>query len=74
MEAIPVALVGGLIGIGLGVVSSYAIGSLAQWQIRIQPTAIGMAFVSAAAVGVFFGLYPARKAAHLDPIEVMRYE
>ena len=73
MEAIPVALVGGLIGIGLGVVSSYAIGSLAQWQIRIQPTAIGMAFVSAA-VGVFFGLDPARKAARLDPIEAMRYE
>ena len=45
VEAIPVALVGGLIGIGLGVVSSYAIGYLAQWQIRIQPTAIGMAFV-----------------------------
>jgi putative ABC transport system permease protein len=74
VEAITVALVGGLIGVGLGVVSSCAIGYLAQWQIRIRPAAIGVAFVSAAAVGVFFGLYPARKAAHLDPIEAMRYE
>jgi putative ABC transport system permease protein len=74
VEAITVALVGGLIGVGLGVVSSYAIGYLAQWQIWIRPAAIGGAFVSAAAVGVFFGLYPARKAARLDPIEAMRYE
>ena len=74
VEAMTVSLVGGLIGVLLGVAGSYGIGYLAAWSIVIQPAAIALAFSFAAAVGIFFGFYPARKASRLDPVEAMRYE
>jgi putative ABC transport system permease protein len=74
VEAIVISLFGGLIGIGLGFGLSEALERFLQWPTSIPPNAIGMAFGFAAATGVFFGFYPARKAAGLDPIEALRYE
>jgi putative ABC transport system permease protein len=74
VEAVTLSLIGGLIGIAVGLATSYAISELAEWRVAISPEAIAMAFGFAAAVGVFFGFYPARKAARLDPIEALRYE
>jgi putative ABC transport system permease protein len=73
-EAIFVSLAGGLIGIGVGVVGSYAIGYMFQWSVLVSWSAVLPAFLFAAAVGVFFGYYPARKASRLKPIEALRYE
>jgi putative ABC transport system permease protein len=74
IEAVTLSLIGGILGIGIGVGGSSAISYLAEWRTRIDPQAIGMAFGFAAAIGIFFGFYPARKAARLDPIEALRYE
>src|SRR5688572_33357863 len=73
-EAITLSIVGGLTGVVLGVGASIAIGKAAGWPIVISPTSIALAFAVAGTVGVFFGFYPARKAARLDPIEALRYE
>ncbi|MFQ5947137.1 MAG: ABC transporter permease, partial [Anaerolineae bacterium] len=74
VEAVILSLTGGLIGIGFGLASSWAIAYLAAWRTLIQPEAILLAFGFAGAVGIFFGFYPARKASRLDPIEALRYE
>jgi len=74
VEAITLSLIGGAIGIALGVGGSHAISYFAEWRTLVAPEAIALAFGFAAAVGVFFGFYPARKAARLDPIEALRYE
>ncbi len=74
VEAITLSMIGGLVGIALGVVSSYVIGALANWTIAITPQSIALAAGFSAAVGVFFGFYPARKASRLSPIEALRYE
>ena len=74
VEAIVISLFGGLLGIGLGYLLSDVLERTLQWPTSIPPNAIGMAFGFAAATGVFFGFYPARKAAGLDPIEALRYE
>ena len=74
VEAIVISLFGGLLGIGLGFGLSAALEKFLQWPTSIPPNAIAMAFGFAAATGVFFGFYPARKAAGLDPIEALRYE
>jgi putative ABC transport system permease protein len=74
IEAVTVSLTGGVIGIVLGVVGAWAIGRFAGWLVPIQPRAIIPAFLFAAAVGVFFGFYPARKASRLNPIDALRYE
>jgi len=74
VEAVTLSLVGGVIGIGVGVLGSRTIAALAEWTTEVRPEAILLAFAFAAAVGVFFGYYPARKAARLDPIEALRYE
>ncbi len=74
IEAITLSLMGGLIGIALGVAGAQAIGYFAEWRTTVAPEAIALAFGFAAAVGVFFGFYPARLAARLDPIEAIRYE
>ena len=74
VEAVTLSLIGGVIGIVLGLGGSRAISQFAEWRTQVPPQAIAMAFGFAACVGVFFGFYPARKAARLDPIEALRYE
>jgi len=74
VEAVTLSLIGGLIGVGLGIAGSHAISYFAEWRTVIAPDAIVLAFGFAGAVGVFFGFYPARKAARLDPSEALRYE
>src|SRR5438128_7949498 len=72
--AILLQLLGGAIGIALGVVGARAIGDSFQWPTRVSSNAIALAFGCSAAVGVFFGYYPARQASRLDPIEALRFE
>ena len=74
VEAVTLALVGGICGVVLGVGGSYAIGHFAGWRTALNLNAIVLAVGFAAAVGVFFGFYPARKASRLLPIEALRYE
>jgi putative ABC transport system permease protein len=73
-EAIVLSVLGGLIGILVGVGVATLIERFMKWPIVVSPTAIVVAFAVAATVGIFFGFYPARKAARLDPIEALRYE
>jgi len=74
VEAVTLSLIGGTIGIALGLGGSEAISRLAAWRTLIPLDAVALAFGFAAAIGIFFGFYPARKAASLDPIEALRYE
>jgi len=74
VEAVTLSLLGGMIGIVTGLATSALISHFAQWSTQVSPLSILMAFVFSALVGVFFGYYPARKAAFLDPIEALRYE
>ena len=73
-EALMLSLVGGLIGVIVGVGGAWLFGATSDMRTVIVPTSILLAFGSAAAVGVFFGFYPANKAAQLDPIEALRHE
>ncbi|MDQ3348532.1 MAG: ABC transporter permease [Acidobacteriota bacterium] len=74
VEAIVLSLFGGLLGIGMGYGLSAAAERFLSWPTSIPPNAIAMAFGFAAGTGVFFGFYPAKKAAGLDPIEALRFE
>ncbi len=74
IEAITLSLIGGLIGVLLGSAGALLIGELAGWPIVLSPFAALLAVSFSAAVGVFFGYYPARKAARLSPIEALRHE
>jgi len=74
MEALLLSALGGLAGIILGIVAAQALSALAQWPTVISPGSVVGGFAFAAAVGVFFGWYPARKASVLDPIQALRYE
>jgi putative ABC transport system permease protein len=74
VEAIVLCLLGGLIGIVLGVGAAIVIAEVVGWRIFISPLAVLLAFAFAAAVGVFFGSYPANQASRLDPIEALRFE
>ncbi|MGH9403739.1 MAG: ABC transporter permease [Terriglobia bacterium] len=73
-EAVVLSLLGGTLGIIFGVFGSMLVSGMLHWPTLIPPLAIAIAVVFSAAVGVFFGYYPARKAARLDPIEALRYE
>jgi len=74
LEAVVLSLVGGGLGIFFGIAASYAIGKVAGWTVIVSPISVILAFGFAAAVGIFFGYYPARKAAKLEPVEALRYE
>ncbi len=74
VEAVTLTALGGIVGILLGVGASATISYFAEWSTLISPSAILLAFVFSAFVGVSFGYYPARKAAFLDPIDALRYE
>lgn len=74
IEAILLSVTGGIIGVLLGVGASYAVKLLAHWPIYIQVWSIVMSFAVCTLTGIFFGWYPAKKAAQLDPIEAIRYE
>jgi putative ABC transport system permease protein len=74
VEAVTLSLIGGTIGVVVGLVTSYTIPYFAGWRTLVRPEAIVIAFGFAAAIGIFFGFYPARKAASLNPIEALRYE
>jgi putative ABC transport system permease protein len=74
VEAVALSILGGVIGIALGTGASLLISYLAGWSTLVSPASILLAFVFSGLVGVFFGYYPARKAAYLDPIDALRYE
>lgn len=74
IEAILLSVTGGVIGVVLGISASYGIKTFAHWPISIQAWTIVMSFAVCTFTGVFFGWYPAKKAANLDPIEALRYE
>jgi macrolide transport system ATP-binding/permease protein len=73
-EAVFLSVVGGGAGIIAGLVASKAVSLVAGWPTDVPPAAIAGGFLFSAAVGIFFGYYPARKASRLDPIEALRYE
>jgi putative ABC transport system permease protein len=73
-EAVVLSLLGGILGILTGVGASELVSRLNGWPISVSSTAVTGAFLFSGAVGIFFGFYPARKAAQLDPIEALRYE
>jgi putative ABC transport system permease protein len=74
LEAVSLSALGGLAGTALGIGISRALATMMGWPTLITTSSIVLAFAFAAAVGVFFGFYPARKAANLDPIDALRYE
>ncbi len=74
IEAILLSVTGGIIGVFLGILASYAIKTFAHWPIAILPWTIFASFAVCTGTGVLFGWYPAKKAAKLDPIEALRYE
>ena len=74
IEAILLSVTGGIIGVLMGVGASYCIKAFAHWPIAIEAWTIVMSFAVCTFTGVFFGWYPAKKAAELDPIEALRYE
>jgi putative ABC transport system permease protein len=73
-ESLLLSVLGGLVGIGVGVGGSMVISHLAGWPVRFGPGAVLVAVLFASVVGIFFGWYPARKAASLDPMEALRHE
>ena len=74
VESIVMSVLGGLIGLGVGIGGAALLGHLTGWSTAISPATVVIALGFSAAVGVFFGFYPARKAAALNPIEALRYE
>jgi putative ABC transport system permease protein len=74
VESMALCLLGGIAGIGVGYFASSMLNELAGWQTYVSPSSIVVAFTFSAIVGLLFGLLPARRAAHLDPIDALRYE
>ncbi|MEJ2175346.1 MAG: ABC transporter permease [bacterium] len=74
VEAVTLSLIGGLVGTLLGVGGAFAVGRLAGWRVLLSGEAVLLAVAFAFLIGVFFGFYPARKAARLNPVEALRFE
>ena len=74
IEALLISLLGGFIGVSLGVLVSKLIADVLSWPVTITVQSILMSFIFSSAIGIFFGWYPARKAAGLNPIDALRYE
>ncbi|MDD5758248.1 MAG: ABC transporter permease [Desulfobulbaceae bacterium] len=74
LESIVISGLGGLLGIALGFITTFLVGQFTEFNMLIEGSSIALALVVSAAVGIFFGYYPARRAAKLNPIEALRYE
>ena len=74
VEALVMAAIGGALGIAIGVASSSIIHRVMEWPVLVRPDVVLIAILVSGGVGIFFGFYPAQKAAHLDPIDALRYE
>lgn len=74
IESVMLSVTGGLIGVTVGIGAAVSINVFAHWPIQIQPWSVLLSFAVCSATGIFFGWYPAKKAASLDPIEALRYE
>ena len=74
VEAVTLSLIGGLAGIAIGIATAVGIAQFAGWRIVLSPESVLLAVAFAFAIGVFFGFYPARKAARLNPVEALRFE
>jgi len=74
IESILLSIIGGIIGIFVGIGSSQLIGTLMKWPVVVLPASVVLSFLVCTVIGVFFGWYPARKAASLNPIDALRYE
>ena len=74
IEAVMISITGGIIGVLFGVGAAYGVKMFAGWPIAIQPMSVILSFAVCSITGIFFGWYPAKKAANLDPIEAIRYE
>jgi len=74
VEAVTLSLIGGLAGVALGTAAAYLVAQFAGWRIVLSAEAVALAVAFAFAIGVFFGFYPARKAARLNPVEALRFE
>ena len=74
IESVLLSVTGGIIGVVVGVGAAVSINVFAHWPIQIQPWSVLLSFAVCSATGIFFGWYPAKKAAMLDPIEALRYE
>jgi len=74
VEAVTLSLIGGLVGVALGTATAYAVAQFAGWRIVLSSEAVLLAVAFAFVIGVFFGFYPARKAARLNPVEALRFE
>ena len=74
VESVTLCLLGGVLGIALGGTAASTLSRLAGWEMFVSPESVGLAFAFSVGVGLFFGIWPARRAARLDPIEALRYE
>ena len=74
IESIIISVTGGIIGVIFGTAASFCVKILLNWPVSIQIFSVILSFVVCSVTGIFFGWYPAKKAANLDPIEALRYE